>query len=75
MTPDQLKKARRKLRLTVRELAHILNTTERTVRKWENTFDERPVNPVAARAVEWMLKGFRPEEWPQDNENRNENQN
>ena len=68
MTPDQLKQARRKLRLTVRELAHILNTTERTLRKWETPFDDRPVNPVAARVVEWLLSGFRPPQFPDDEE-------
>ena len=66
MNPDQLKQARRKLRLTVRELAHILNTTERTLRKWETPLDDRPVNPVAARVVEWLLAGFRPPQFPDD---------
>ena len=68
MTPQQFKEARRSLGLTVRQLAHVLNTSERTVRKWE--FDGegeggRPPNPVACRVLSWLTDhGFRPPEWP-----------
>ena len=62
MTPSQFKQARQSLGLSQSELAAILNTTDRTVRKWEN--DERGPNPIACRVVEWMQDGYRPPQWP-----------
>lgn len=69
MTPTEFKKARQELGLTASQLGHILNTDPPTIRKWEA--DEarktsRNVNPIAARAMRWMLGGFRPPEWPED---------
>lgn len=67
MTPAEFKEARRTLGLTQSELGRILDTAPQTIRKWE--MDEarstaRSVNPVAARAMQWMLAGYRPPEWP-----------
>lgn len=64
MTPGQFKEARRKLGLSAAELGAILDTDPRTIRRWESADDPRPVNPIAARVVEWMLVGWRPPEWP-----------
>ena len=67
----EFKKARRDLKLTVNELAKILNSNSRTVRLWEqeaeDTYDRspRPPNPIACRVLQWMLDGYRPPEWPE----------
>ncbi|MDO5643695.1 MAG: hypothetical protein Q4G26_15085 [Paracoccus sp. (in: a-proteobacteria)] len=68
MSPDEFKEARRKLGLTLSQLGTILNTDPRTIRKWEAIHGNtaRSPNPVAARAMRWMLDGFRPPEWPRD---------
>ena len=63
MTPQQFKEARHALGLTVRQLCHILDTNERSVRRWED--GTRPPNPVACRVLGWLKdQGFRPPEWP-----------
>ena len=67
MSPEEFRAARRKLGLTQAQLGAILDTAPQTIRKWE--MDEsrstaRCVNPVAARAMRWMLEGFRPPQWP-----------
>jgi len=66
MTPADLKKARNTLGLSQAQLAHILGTDPRTVRKWEaaSGTNARGVNPIAAQVVRWMLDGFRPPEFP-----------
>ena len=67
MSPEEFKEARRKLGLTQSQLGAILDTAPQTIRKWEMGEDRstaRPVNPIAARALRWMLAGFRPPEWP-----------
>lgn len=66
MTPEDLKKARNTLGLSQVQLAHILGTNPRTVRKWETVSgpNARGVNPIAAQVVRWMLDGFRPPEFP-----------
>ena len=70
MDNHQFKKARRELGLTISDLGHILNTDPRTIRRWEadkNCATSRNPNPVASQVMRWMLNGFRPSEWP-DNE-------
>lgn len=67
MTPAEFKEARRKLGLTQGQLAAILDTAPQTIRKWEmneTRSTARSVNPIAARAMQWMLNGYRPPEWP-----------
>ena len=64
MQPHEFNKARRELRLSARQLSDILNVHTRTIRKWESDVDSRPVNPIAARVMRWMLDGYRPPEWP-----------
>lgn len=64
MTPTQFKEARNTLGLSQSQLGKILNTDPRTIRKWESEGDPRPVNPIAARVMEWLLDGFRPNEYP-----------
>ncbi len=67
MSPEEFKEARRELGLTQSELGEILDTAPQTIRKWEMAGERstaRSVNPVAARAMRWLLSGFRPPEWP-----------
>jgi DNA-binding transcriptional regulator YiaG len=67
VTPQEFKEARRKLGLTLSELAAILNVDSRTIRRWEaeeSVETSRPPNPVAVRVMEWMLDGYRPPQWP-----------
>jgi DNA-binding XRE family transcriptional regulator len=53
-----LRKAMGAMGIGPRELSWWLATNERTMRRW--IWDQKPVNPVAAQAVRWMLAGFRP---------------
>lgn len=64
MTPVEFKQARQNLDLSASQLGRILNTDQRTVRKWECDDGTRPPNPIACRVIEWMLDGWRPPEWP-----------
>lgn len=63
MTSEEFKNARMALGLTVRDVAHILDTNEKTVRLWERIAYDREPNPVAARVMQWMLDGYRPPEF------------
>lgn len=60
MDSKAFKRARYDLGLTVRQMAEILNTTDRTVRKWESDQDDRKPNPTAVRLVCLMLDGMNP---------------
>ena len=64
MTPKQFKQARNSLGLSSAQIGLILNTDKRTIRKWESDQDSRPVNPIAARCMQWFLAGYRPPQWP-----------
>lgn len=64
MTPQQFKQARHTLGLSTAQLGTILDTNDRTVRKWEHDDGTRPPNPIACRVLEWMLAGYRPPEFP-----------
>jgi DNA-binding XRE family transcriptional regulator len=69
MTPAEFKAARRELGLTQSQLGDILDTAPQTIRKGEMDPERstaRSVNLVAARAMGWMLAGFRPPERPVD---------
>jgi len=66
MTADQFKEARLELGLSQAQLGEVLDTSARTVRKWEN--GERAINPVAAQAMiwmtDWVLDRRYPAAWP-----------
>lgn len=64
MTPAQFKDARNRLGLSASQLADIIDSDPRTIRKWEREDGTRPPNPIAVRIMEWMLTGYRPPEWP-----------
>ena len=76
MTPQEFKTARQTLGLSISELSFVLDIQERTIRKWELDSDPRPVNPLAAQVMGWMisdnyepprlrwlLEGRKPNEW------------
>ena len=63
MSPSEFKAARNALGLSASKLGALLNTDPRTVRRWESDADPRPVNPIAAQVMRWMLAGYMP---PQD---------
>lgn len=64
MNPIDFKEARQKLGLSAAQLGTILDTDPRTIRRWESDVDPRPVNPIAARVLTWLVEGFRPPQWP-----------
>ncbi|MEP1521995.1 helix-turn-helix transcriptional regulator [Ascidiaceihabitans sp.] len=69
MDHTAFKAARKNLGLTLAELSRILDVDARTIRKWEadeNASTGRRPNPVACRAMSWMLDGYRPKEWPKE---------
>ena len=67
MNNREFREARHKLGLTQQQLADVLGTAPTTIRKWEAGADKstsRNPNPVAVRAISWMVAGFRPPQWP-----------
>lgn len=72
MNHDDFKAARAALGLTQVELAEILGVTPRAISHWEADPDRvatahKPY-PTAVKAMEWMLGGFRPPEFPHKKE-------
>lgn len=60
MTGEEFKKARKRLGLTVRELAEILDTNPVTIRKWETPPGKntaRSPNPIACQVLRWIESG------------------
>lgn len=67
MTAEEFKAARIKLGLSVAQLAEILDTNASTISRWESpesAVTKTPLNPTAARVMQWMIAGFRPPQWP-----------
>ena len=66
MTPDQLHKARRKLRLTLEQMARVLGyegtQAKSQIQHMEN--GRREIRPAQRRLVEAYLTGYRPKDWP-----------
>jgi transcriptional regulator with XRE-family HTH domain len=65
MTPEEFKKTREGLGLSLNQLSKILGVETRTIRKWEDK-TSLPPNPIASRVLGWMVDGFRPPEWPSE---------
>jgi DNA-binding transcriptional regulator YiaG len=67
-TPEGFRETREDLGLSVAQVARLLQTNERTVKRWESevgTAEDRLVHPTAALVMDWFLGGFRPPEWPE----------
>lgn len=66
MTPDQLKQARRKLGLTLEQMAHLLGYEgeQRRQMVYDLETGRRRVRPPQERLVAAYLEGYRPKDWP-----------
>jgi DNA-binding transcriptional regulator YiaG len=67
MTPQEFKQARHDLGLTQSQMAYMLDTTDRMVRRVESTPDRSTHQPPPARwtrLVQAYLDGHRPHDWP-----------
>jgi len=65
MTPAEFKALRRKLGLTQRQLAQILNAGDRAVRQWEAEDGDRGSRAIAVRVMWWLAhEPLQPPEWP-----------
>ena len=68
MTGSELRGDRHALGMTQHQLAVLLGTEERTLRKWEadpaRVATALPVPPLVANVVGWMLFPGRPPSWP-----------
>ena len=72
MTPQEFKEARHQLRLSIKELANILNVNARTVRYWEDEGGARPPNPIACRVLEWLENGIESPQHPSSTSTQSE---
>ena len=74
MDHNDFRAARERLGLTQAELAKILGVTPRAISHWEADPDRvvtaRKPYPTAVKAMEWMLKGYRPPEFPRKKKSR-----
>ena len=67
MTPADLKEARRKLGLSVKQMAHLIDTDPVSVRRMEGSEDaktHRTPAPRMVRLIRAYLDGYRPKDWP-----------
>ena len=68
MTPTELREARRKLRLTLEQMAPLLGYEGKhgvtDVYRLES--GTRTIRPAQRRLIEAYLRGYRPKDWPQD---------
>ena len=66
MTPQQLKEARRKLGLTLDQMAAMLGYEGEQARSQLHHMEtgRREIRPAQRRLVEAYLAGYRPQDWP-----------
>lgn len=66
MTPDQLSKARRKLGLTLEQMATLLGYVgeQRRQMMYDLESGRRAIREPQRRLVEAYLRGYRPDDWP-----------
>ena len=68
MTPEQFKEARLKLGLTQAQMAYLLDTTDRMVRRVESPIQRSTHQGPPARwtrLIRAYLDGHRPHDWPE----------
>lgn len=71
MTPQQFKAARHRLGLSVNQMAAMLGVDPVQVRRMAITEDKgshRPVMPTTERLLQAWLAGYRPRDWPIDDD-------
>ena len=69
MTPADLKEARRKLGLSVKQMAAMIETDPQVVRRMEGREDaktHRTPAPRMVRLITAYLDGWRPSDWPEN---------
>ena len=75
MTGSELRGDRHALGMTQHQLAVLLGTKERTLRKWEadpaRVATALPVPLLVANVMSWILAPGRPGDWPSPPQNRN----
>lgn len=67
MTPEELKAARRKLGLSVAQMAAMLDTDPLSIRRFEGSEaakTHRLPSPRVVRLLRAYLEGHRPDDWP-----------
>ena len=67
MIHDEIRRARKQLRLTQAQMADMLDTDPQSVRRWEMQPDAATHRKVPVRAMHLIkayLSGYRPEDWP-----------
>jgi len=57
MTSDEFRQARRELGLSVNALADLINVDGRTIRRWEDSRNDRPPHPCAVVLVRLLQAG------------------
>jgi predicted transcriptional regulator len=70
VTPNELRQARRELRLSIRQLAEMLSVDADLVRRMEIQVGgdgHRPIRGSIERLVRAYLWGYRPPDWPVSN--------
>ena len=68
MTPDQLARARKRLGLTLEQMAHMLGYEGEQAKSQVHHLEtgRRDIRPAQRRLVDAYLAGYRPEDWPGD---------
>lgn len=67
MTPADIRFARGVLRLSIADMARLLDTDEITIRRIERPIEAKTHRPPPARVVRLLrayLDGYRPSDWP-----------
>lgn len=67
MTPDEFTETRRRLGLSVTQLADMLGVSHQHARRMSIAPDKgahRPVNGTVERLLQAYLDGYRPKDWP-----------
>ena len=68
MTPHALAKARKRLGLTLSEMAHMLGYEGEHTRSQVHHLEtgRRDIRPAQRRLIDAYLSGYRPDDWPKD---------
>lgn len=66
MTPEQLARARKRLGLTLEQMAHMLGYNGGQAKSQVHHLEtgRRDIRPAQRRLVEAYLAGYRPKDWP-----------
>jgi transcriptional regulator with XRE-family HTH domain len=70
MTPDQIRKIRLKLGLTLAEMAYLLGYQGENLRQQMHDLEtgRRPIREPQRRLAEAYRDGYRPADWPRDHD-------